>query len=103
MFTGNENHDVTLADAKAMTKKFRDKAGSGAILGGFFGKKAVEEILDQQDCVGIRYYYGENDEGDPVVVIVGVTANGNDMTLGKLAEIARPCPPFCKESPLNKD
>jgi len=103
MFTGNENHSISLIDAKTLTRKFRDNAGTGAILGGFFGKKAVEEILDQQDCVGFRYYYGESDDGDPVLVLAGVTANGNDLALGKLAELSLPCPPFCKDSPLNRD
>lgn len=104
MFTGNEDHSISLIDAKKLTKNFRDKAGADPILGGFFGKKALEEILDQQDCVGIRYYYGESKDGDPVLVLVGVTANGGDMPLGNLAEIAKPCPPYCiLGSPLNSD
>jgi len=104
MFTGQENHDVTLVDAKQMTKAFRDQASTGAVLGHFFGKKALQKILDQEDCVGIRHYYGENKSGEPVLVLVGVTANGADMTGGVILELGFPCPPKCfGSSPLAND
>jgi hypothetical protein len=104
MFTGQEEHDLTLADAKKLTKAFRDKAGAGAILGHFFSKKALQKVLDQEDCVGIRHYYGEDKDGDPVLVLVGVTADGSDMTGGVILEIGFPCPPKCLgSSPLAND
>lgn len=104
MFTGKEEHTITLTDAKALTKEYRDKAGTGAILGYYFSKDALQEILNQKDCVGIRHYYGEEDDGKPVLVLVGVTADGSDMTAGVLVEFGFPCPPKCKEgSPLAND
>lgn len=104
MFTGKEDHDITLTDAKILTKAYRDKTGPGAVLGCYFSKKALQEILDQKDCVGIQHYYGESNDGKPVLVLVGVTADGTDMTGGVLVELGLPCPPFCKQpSPLNSD
>lgn len=104
MFTGNENHDITLADAKKLTKAYRDKAPSGAVLGSYFSKAALETVLAQKDCVGIQHYYGEDKDGKPVLVLVGVTANGDDLTGGMLLELGLPCPPFCKiPGPLNSD
>ena len=104
MFTGKEDHSITLAEAKKLTKKYRVKAGPGASLGCFFSKKALQEILDQDDCVGIRHYYGESKDGNPVLVLVGVTADGGDMTAGVLVELGFPCPPKCMAgSPLAND
>lgn len=92
-FTGNEDHSITLAAASAMTKDFRD-ANPGAILGGFFGKAAIQAILDQPDCTGIRYYNALTANGDPTLVLVGVKANQDDLVNGLLADYAKPMPPY---------
>ncbi len=91
-FTGEENHAINLGDAERLTANYRSHA---AVKGGFFGRKAIEEILAQQDCVGIRIYYGQHDDGNPAFVLVGVTADENDMETGLLAQEGRPCPPYC--------
>jgi hypothetical protein len=92
-FTGNEDHSITLAAASVMTKDFRD-ANPGAILGGFFGKAAIQAILDQTDCVGIRCYHASHLNGDPTIVLVGVKANMDDIYLGDLAQRWKPVPPY---------
>lgn len=48
----------------------------------------------------IRYYYGEEDDGIPVLVLVGADANEDDLTEGELAELAPPCPPNCGQANL---
>ncbi len=95
MFTGNENHDISLADASDLTRNFRSKAGKDAIKGGFFGLAALQQLLDQEGVVGLRYYYAQEADGRPVLVLVGVDANGNDLVDGFLLERSVPCPPFC--------
>ena len=94
-FTGREDHSITLAEASKLTANFRKKIEPGSIRGGFFGKEAILKILNQDGCVGIRYYYGEKDDGTPVLVLVGVDAEENDLIDGVLAEVSIPCPPFC--------
>ena len=102
MFTGNENHDITLADAAALTKKYRDSVPDGSRKGAFFGRAAIEAILAQADAVGIRYYHGIDDRGEPVLVLTGADANENDLYQGLLAERAMPCPTQCgTNNPLN--
>ena len=102
MFTGNENHDITLDEAAALTKKYRDSVPDGSRKGAFFGRAAIEAILAQADCVGIRYYHGINDRGEPVLVLTGADANENDLFNGALAELAVPCPTMCSTAnPLN--
>jgi len=90
-FNPNQDHSISLAAAAAMTKEYRD-ANPGALLGGFFGKDAIQAILDQPDCVGIRYYYAL-DSGAPTLVLVGAKANQDDMVNGELADSALPDPP----------
>jgi hypothetical protein len=94
-FTGNEDHSISLLDASRLTKNYRQKAGAGAQLGGFFGKSAIEAIINQSECVGLRIYNAILDDGKPTFVLCGVKANGDDIVNGELAEIAVPCPPNC--------
>lgn len=102
VFTGKEDHSISLKDASVLTYNYRQTVAADAKTGGFFGKDAIQAILNQDGCVGIRYYYGIDKEGTPVLVLVGSDARGNDMYEGVLAEMARPCPPACSNAnPLN--
>jgi len=95
MFTGNEDHDICLNDASDLTRNYREKTGKDAIKGGFFGAAAIQQVLDQEGVVGIRYYYAQEKDGRPVLVLVGVDIHGNDLVEGFMIERSVPCPPFC--------
>ncbi len=97
-FIGNEDHSITLDEAGNLTRNYRNKTGEGAIKAEFFGKEVLQNILTQENCVGIRVYYGQKDNGTPVLVLIGADANGNDLTQGIIAERGLPCPPFCPEN-----
>jgi hypothetical protein len=94
----NQNHEISLVAASDLTHRYQESEEFNGVYGGFFGKNAIQEILDQQDCVGIRYYYGLTIENQPVLVLVGVTADNVDMVGGKLAELSLPCPDLCDNS-----
>ncbi|MCH6558974.1 hypothetical protein IH799_01320 [candidate division KSB1 bacterium] len=96
-FTGKEDHSISLEDASKMTRNFQLQSASDQIIGGFFGKDAVLAIISQEGAVGLRYYYGLDDEGTPHIILIGVEADGNDMIDGLLAERAAACPPHCPE------
>lgn len=95
MFTGNEDHRITLAEGKEMTKRFRDQTTSGEIIGGFFAITQVVNMLNQDDCVGFRYYYGLDANNKKVMVLVGTDANENDQVNGLILERAFTCPNRC--------
>ncbi|TDI82281.1 MAG: hypothetical protein E2O79_06655 [Caldithrix sp.] len=97
-FTGKEDHSISLEDASQMTRNFQLQTAPDQIIGGFFGKDAVLAIISQEKAVGLRYYYGLDDEGTPHIILIGVNADGNDMTDGLLAERSTKCPPHCPES-----
>ncbi len=95
---------VSLSTAGEKTYRYRQAAGLGALKGGFFGAMAVRKILDQGNCEGLRYYFGREENGRRVIILLGINAHGHDMLEGVYAEYSYPCPPFCAEkNPLNND
>lgn len=103
MYTGNENHQISLADAAALTAKYRQQFQTNDyIKGEYFGKQAVLNLLNQNGCVGLRIYYGINEQNTPKLVIVGVNSSGDDITQGSILDFGTPCPTNCSQNnPLN--
>ncbi|MEO6302855.1 MAG: hypothetical protein ABIP51_06760 [Bacteroidia bacterium] len=101
-FTGHEDHHVTLAEATAWTATFRSGQSGTYTKGHFYGKDAINAILDQSGCVGIRIYYAIDAKGAKQLILVGADANENDLYNGVLAERGVSCPPICGTgNPLN--
>lgn len=94
--------EINLADATRFAKSFRQNVTPLTIKGGLFWRESIEKILNQDNCVAIRYYYGVDDMGASVLILVGVNKDGIDVAEGTIAELGWPCPPFCDStSPLN--
>jgi hypothetical protein len=101
-FTGHENHDISLTEASAWTKNFRDSITPGQTIAHYYGKDAIQAILNQEGCVGIRIYYALDTAGVKQLVTVGVDASGNDLYQGLLADRTLRCPLSCSAAnPLN--
>lgn len=88
------NHRISLKDAAAHTKRYRD-AKVSEIKAGAFHKDQVLELLNQAGCVGLRIYYGFDTTGAPTLVLTGIDAADSDLTGGTILETIWPCPPFC--------
>ncbi len=100
VFTGEEKHSMTLAEAVNDVGNYRREKGENAVKGMYFSSDLYERILSQDGCVGIRFYYGEEAEM-PTLVLVGVDSKGNDLVRGITGDGGWPCPPFCApDSPL---
>jgi hypothetical protein len=100
-FTGNEDHDIPLQTAAEWTKNYRTN-NPGQTQGHYFGKTAIDAILAQAGCVGIRIYYALDELGAKQLIITGVDAHENDLYNGLLAERSQKCPPTCgMMNPLN--
>lgn len=96
MFTGTEDNQISYQEAADLTANFRNaQEGSDYIKGEYFSKSSVQSILDQSNCVGVRIYYGIDDLGFPRLVLVGVTADENDMVNGVILDHGAMCPPEC--------
>jgi len=93
-FNGNEGEQVTLTTATAWTKKYR-ASNPGAIKASFYGINKINDVLNQPGVVGIRFYNGEDQNGDNNLILVGVDANENDITSGIIMESGPKCPSQC--------
>jgi hypothetical protein len=103
-FTGQEDHSITFEEGAVLTQNYRDKMPIGVRKGGYFGMDAIQSLLDEEGCVGIRYYYGLDKDDKQVLVLVGVDEDENDIISERALciEASVPCPPYCgNENILN--
>ncbi len=96
-FNGDEGSVVTLAEASGWTANYRRTVPAGEIISQFVGRNKLMEILNQDDCMGVRIYYGIGDDGKKNLILVGAEADENDMVDGIIVEKLFPCPPRCAE------
>jgi hypothetical protein len=102
VFTGMEDHTISVEDAGELTRNYRKSAAPGAVKGKYFSRAALEQLLAQEDAVGIRYYYGIDNQGKPQMVLVGVNGVGQDLHEGFIFGNPRPISRFHSEAnPLN--
>jgi len=88
-----QDHRVSLQEAAALTKRYRD-ARADQEKAGAFRKDQVVQMLGQPGCEGLRIYHGISGEGKPAFVLVGIDGDGKDLT-GSILERHEPCPPYC--------
>ena len=88
------DHTIALADAAVLTRRWR-RARRGVEHGGAFHADQVQALLDQRECVGLRYYHGLDEVGAPSLILVGMDPEGADMTEGTMLEEHFTCPPIC--------
>lgn len=101
MFNGKEGEIITIEEAKVYISNYRKSSKPDAVKADFYGKEMLNKILDQESCVGIRFYYGRRENGQINIVAIGCDAGGEDLYDGIILERTEPCPPYCAElSPL---
>jgi len=88
----NEDHKITRQEAQDFIDNFAGNVGGSEIRGGFFNKNPLIELLNQNGCIGLRYYYGTNSAGDPVLVLFGVDEQEHDID-SIILEKSSPWPP----------
>lgn len=92
MFKGSEGEKISLEEAVIFTENYRDSSSSQSVKAVFFGSDSMNKIMNQKSCVGIRYYFGKNENGDMNIVAVGCNEKGEDMYSGIILEMGDPCP-----------
>jgi hypothetical protein len=94
-FTTSDGEFISLDDAKTWTANHRNSENYNGVKALFYGKAKVAQILQQQGCVGLRVYYAIDDQGLPVLVLIGTDAEGNDIESSLILERGIICPPNC--------
>ncbi len=92
-FTGNEDCTIDINDASTMNAKFR-KDFAGQPLGVYFSQATLHDVLNQDSCVGIRFYFAADADGKLNLTFAGVTADENDI-LGIIGDNGIKCPNAC--------
>ena len=95
--------------AKSWAANYRAK-NPDDIKGHFFGFEIINQILNQNGCIGIRMYYGLDGNGKKVIMLVGVDSEGENIIStseefldgeeGIIADASWPCPDYCPEEDL---
>ena len=112
-FNGNEGAPIALATAKRWTARYRqneeqNNTGKTVTKAHFFGKEKILEVLNQEECVGIRIYYGINEDDKREVIVVGAKSDQNNILPsdeditdsnngGVLLDNSTWCPPICPD------
>ena len=94
VLTGREGSEIDFKVATEWTKHHRHR-NPGGVISQFFGRELLEKILQQPDCVGLRFYYANSkpltgwqkfvhrcfpkSEGEVHLIIAGVTKEGEDQ------------------------
>jgi hypothetical protein len=97
-YTGNEDHSISLAEAAELTANYRNAQTGDYIKAEYFGKNAILDLLNQDNCIGMRIYYGLDNNSVKKLVLVGVDGNGNDLDSGVILDKGFPCPTYCSSS-----
>jgi hypothetical protein len=111
-------HSITIANANALITNFTakkkdiedgDYEDSEPLFNAeSFNKEALLRVLNQEGCIGIRFYNGFNTENKIVLVATGIDSDGNDLNLGVgtnpaysvLLQSGQPCPNWCMDDSL---
>ena len=93
-FNGNESSVISLEQAVDMTTNYRVENPT-ATKAHFFGKNKLMQLLNQEDCVGIRAYYGIDANGNKQLVFVGADSTEEDLFNGTILDMSVPCPNHC--------
>ncbi|KAA0224970.1 hypothetical protein EDS67_22395 [candidate division KSB1 bacterium] len=89
------SHGISLQEASELTARYQENLPPGQPKGGFFGKQAVQRLLDHPECVGLRCFFGANKDGVRVMVMLCVDKFGAEMFYGPMVELSTMCPPYC--------
>lgn len=95
-FPDQRDHRITREQARQMCRNFRSAGRvGGPFRAGAFQRAALDAILAQPGCMGIRFYLAQNDAEQTTLVAVGTDADGQDLDQGVMVNDLFPCPPFC--------
>jgi hypothetical protein len=94
VLTGREGAEIDIKVATDWTRNHRER-NPGGVISQFFGQELLERLLQQQDCIGLRFYYANSkpasgwqrfvnkcfprSEGQLHLIITGVNHFGQDQ------------------------
>ncbi len=107
-FDGKEGKAIPLDTASKWTKNYQSN-NPKEVKASFYGKEKLQELLDEPESMGIRIYYGIDDNGAKKLVLVAARADQTNILPTDTLRSSEPiilndgaeCPPYC--SPDSND
>jgi hypothetical protein len=99
-FDGTEGDPISFEIAQSWIGNYRDEHPAETEAH-FFGRDILTQLLAEEGSVGIRVYYGLDENGNKQLILVGVDTNGGNLlpsaTGGDniIVDMSYPCPTFC--------
>jgi hypothetical protein len=101
-FSKKDGADINDTKAQEWMKRFREKHPAKTdVIARFIGTDIIQTVLGQDQCVGMRIYFGYDEAGALQIIICGARADGSNIwpnTAGSAAVLADgtlACPPYC--------
>ncbi len=89
------SHQISAEAAAELTARYQETLQPGQPKGGFFGKQAIQKLLDHPECAGLRFCFGAQKDGKRVIVISCTDKSGAELLHGPMVELSIICPPIC--------
>lgn len=80
--------------ARNEIKRYVDKKKSTEIQFALFGRDIIDEILNDENCHGIKMELAEDEGGMEKIILYGVNESG-DVIPNSDTNASMTCPPFC--------
>ncbi|WP_333809336.1 hypothetical protein [Flavobacterium sp.] len=99
----NTGSIITEEEAKTLITAFESKF-PGEVTSSFIGANNVKNILEQENCIGVRIYNGYDDLNSKIsLVLVGIDAEEKEiLENGLIYDQVITCPPICPIDGLSK-
>ena len=97
----NTGSIITQEEAKSLISAFKTKF-PGEVTSSFIGANNVKNILEQENCIGIRIHNGYDVENERIsLILLGLDADGKEiLENGIIYDEMIICPPFCPKKGL---
>jgi hypothetical protein len=109
-YTPDIGKDIGYEAGAKMIKRHFD-ANPDDVIAHFLGRNAIEKILAQPGCVGIRAFHALNEMGITQLILVGVNKYGKNILefdvlddgkvttkVGAIVTNFTKCPPYCGDA-----
>ena len=105
-FTGNEGGPISNDTMDQWMKNYQAQQqsafpGKTLIKAHFYGSEKIKQLLDEKDAVGIRIYYGVDENGNDALMLVAARADGSNILPDPngggpvILDDSALCPPYC--------
>jgi hypothetical protein len=112
-FKGNEGSPISRETAKSWINNYEQseiarEPNEKVVKAHFFGKEKLQKLLNKEGCVGVRVYYGQDNNGNQKLFMVGVKSNMDNLLPTDIKSTSEEsdfilddswdCPPYCPNS-----